>query len=72
MEEVEILHEECSGRKRERMVIRMTVSVSGFIWLILISGPHPGDVHLIMRVEQSRGERGNRSKRPGEMVTRDG
>lgn len=47
MKEVEILHEECLGRKRERMVIRMQVNVSGFVLLILISGSHPGHMHLI-------------------------
>lgn len=46
MEEAEILHEKCSGRKRERMVVRTTVS--GLVLLVWISGSHPGDVHLMM------------------------
>jgi hypothetical protein len=47
MEKVEILHEECSGRKREIIVIRMKLNVSGLILIILLSGSHPGHVHLI-------------------------
>lgn len=56
MEEVEILREECSSRKRERMVIRMKVNISRLILLILISGSHPGNVHLIMGVLRREGK----------------
>lgn len=48
MEEAEILHEECSGRKREIMVVRMQTTASGLVLLIWISGSHPGDVYLMM------------------------
>lgn len=53
------------------MVIRMTVNVSGLIWLILISGSHPGDANLIM-VKQSRGEKENSGKRPEKWSQGDG
>lgn len=47
MEKVEILYEECFGRKREIIVIRMKFNVFGLILIILLLGFYFGYVYLI-------------------------
>lgn len=58
---------------REKLIIKMKVNESGLVWLILMSGCHPGNVHLVVGDYPVLGREGREpTKRLGEMVTMGG